>query len=62
MPDNTIKQPAQKPVPHIPPDSAEYLEGDLPSYQSGGNWNVGGKDTNMNSLINPFEDDDNLGY
>lgn len=50
--------PIQRPVPHVPPDSAEYLEGPLPQYQSGGQWEVDGKTCDMNNLPNPFDNED----
>jgi hypothetical protein len=43
------------PVPHVPPDSATYLEGDLPGYQGDDSMDLGDESVKMNDLDNPFD-------
>lgn len=39
----------------IPADTAKFLEGELPRYQSGGKWVINGQAMDMNTLANPFD-------
>jgi chitodextrinase len=46
-------------VPHVPPDSAEYLGGELPKYAESTDWtagaNAGESTINPNNLSNPMD-------
>ena len=46
-------------VVHTPADSAEYLEGTLPKYQSGNSWTAGANGNepamDINSMVNPMD-------
>jgi hypothetical protein len=46
-------------VIHTPADSAEYLEGSLPKYQSGNSWTAGAlaneSGVDINTMVNPMD-------
>jgi hypothetical protein len=46
-------------APHVPADSAEYLEGSTPKYGSGNSWTAGATGNegaiDVNELVNPMD-------